>query len=83
MLDRESEVMALEAADERWENWLQLTQGYYVPTFTDTGFDKAKVPKKTFQKLLDAVAKMDFDKLPSEGNVEVCAMLSSLLCLLL
>ncbi len=71
MAQREEEVMSLGTSDERWENWLQLTQARYVPSFTPQGFKKTKLPKYVFEKLMKPVRAMDFDSLPSEGNVDV------------
>lgn len=70
---REAEIMNLTAGNERWENWLQMTQSRLVPKFTSQGFDVIKTPKSVHQKLLSAVERgiINFDNLRSEGDVDV------------
>jgi hypothetical protein len=60
-------------SDERWENWLQLTQNRLVPKFTPRGFEIIKTPDKVHAKLKAAVDKglANWDSLPSEGNIDV------------
>lgn len=71
--NKEREVMALTGANERWENWLQLTQSRLVPKFTERGFEVINTPKHIHEKLLKAT--MDgvnrWDELRSEGKVDV------------
>lgn len=38
-LEREIEIMQLPGSDERWENWMQFTQGQLVPKFTEKGIN--------------------------------------------
>ena len=39
MAAREIEIMQLSGSNERWENWMQFTQGRLVPKFTTNGFE--------------------------------------------
>jgi hypothetical protein len=74
MSHREVELQTqVKGGDERWENWLQLTQSRLVPKFTQRGFDIIEAPKELFEKLKDAVEKgvKKWDTLPSEGNIDV------------
>jgi hypothetical protein len=60
-------------ADERWENWLQLTQNRLIPKFTQKGFAVIKTPDAVHAKLKAAVdaGVARFDSLPSEGEIDV------------
>jgi hypothetical protein len=74
MAHREHEMMTqIKGGDERWENWLQLTQSRLVPRFTERGFDIIPTPPEVHQKLRDAVMAgvEDWDNLRSEGNIDV------------
>jgi hypothetical protein len=71
MEKRERQIMAIPGADERWENWMQFTQARMVPTFTEKGFEKVKIPADLQAKLAAAVQEgVDhFDELRNEGAV--------------
>ena len=47
---QEEEIMSITASDERWENWLQYTQGRLVPKFTTHGFELRQIPTEVYQK---------------------------------
>ena len=70
---QEEEIMSLTASDERWENWLQFTQGRLVPKFTTHGFELRPIPTEVFAKLRDATERGldNWDQLRSEGNIDV------------
>ena len=72
MAFQEREIMAIPGADERWENWMQFTQGRMVPSFTDRGFDIAPAPKFVMDKLYAAISKglENWDNIPEEFDVE-------------
>lgn len=58
----------------RWENWLQFTQSRLVPRFTERGFEVVSIPKFVKDKLQAAFQKAlerGFDKIRSEGDVDV------------
>lgn len=55
MAERERQIMAIPGSDERWENWMQFTQARLVPTFTEHGFEKVRVPAALQAKLAKAV----------------------------
>lgn len=69
---REAEIMQLTGADERWENWMQFTQGRMLPTFTKHGFKVIKTPAHVHAKLKKAVddAVANFDAIPEEQGVK-------------
>ena len=69
---REIEIMQLPGSDERWENWMQFTQGQLVPKFTPKGFDVVATPPAVHAKLLDAVNKAieNWDDIPYEHSVK-------------
>jgi hypothetical protein len=69
---REKEIMAIPGADERWENWMQFTQGRMLPKFTENGFEVVKAPKKVLDKLLAVINKglEKFEEIPEEFDVE-------------
>lgn len=74
MAHREVEVQTqIFGGDERWENWLQLTQSRLVPKFTEVGFEVVDAPKEIFEKLRNAVETgiEKWNTLPSEGNIDV------------
>ena len=74
MAHREHELMAgIRGGDERWENWLQLTQSRLVPKFTERGFDVLTTPPAIHAKLREAVMGGidDWDNLPKEGVIDV------------
>ena len=74
MAHREVELQTqVLGSDERWENWLQLTQSRFVPKFTEVGFEIIDAPVEIFHKLRAAVEKgvERWDTLPSEGNIDV------------
>ena len=71
MEQREAEIMQLTGADERWENWMQFTQGRMLPSFTENGFEVIQTPRHVQEKLKRAVDSgiANWDNLPYEGNV--------------
>lgn len=72
MEQREVELMQLTGADERWENWMQFTQGRMLPRFTELGFEVRQTPPHVHAKLratIDA-AVANFEDLPEEENVK-------------
>jgi hypothetical protein len=73
MAEREREVMALTGADERWENFIQLTQSRLVPKFTSHGFEVVNTPQPVHDRLVAAVNRglQNFDALRTEGDVDV------------
>ena len=73
MTERDAELKEkLPGSDERWENYMQYTQGRMVPTFTARGFDVIKTPHDVHEKLLNAVNKelANWDKLSLEHDVD-------------
>jgi len=71
---REVEIQTgILGGDERWENWLQLTQNRLIPKFTKTGFKVIKTPGFLHAKLKAAVdaGVADWDSLPREGDIDV------------
>ena len=70
---REKEIMRIDGADERWENWMQYTQSRLVPKFTARGFDVTKIPSHVYEKLLKSCNKAleNFDQTGSEGSIDV------------
>ena len=64
----ELEIMQLPGMQERWQNWMQFTQGQLVPKFTAQGFDVVATPPAVHTKLINAVKKEleDFDSIPLE-----------------
>ncbi len=71
MAAREVELQQLSGADERWENWMQYTQGRMLPRFTPSGFEKIKTPTSVAKRLKDAVdaGVADWDNLQEETQV--------------
>lgn len=72
MAAREKEIMAIPGADERWENWMQFTQGQLVPKFTKFGFKLRQTPANV-QAMLKAEldkALEDWDGIPTENDVD-------------
>ena len=71
-IEREKEIMQIPGADERWENWMQFTQGQMVPKFTQRGFDLIDTPPEVHAKLLNAVqaAIDDIDSIPFEEDTQ-------------
>jgi hypothetical protein len=70
---REFEIMSqIRGSDERWENWMQHTQGRLVKNFTKMGFELVKTPTEVHTLLKDAVDKalLDFDNIPNEDVVD-------------
>jgi hypothetical protein len=65
---REKEIMQLTGAQERWENWMQFTQGQMVPKFTEKGFELVKAPEQVYKLLREAVDEgmQNWDNLPYE-----------------
>ena len=59
--------------DERWENWLQLTQNRLVPKFTSRGFEVIDTPPAIHAKLKAAVdaGVENWENLPYEGDIDV------------
>jgi len=73
MEDRDMELQRdLPGSDERWENYMQYTQGRMLPTFTSRGFDIAKVPEHIHDKLRNAVLlELDrWDDMQQEHDVD-------------
>jgi len=71
---REVEIQTgILGGDERWENWLQLTQNRMIPKFTRTGFKVIKTPDFVHAKLKAAVdaGVAKWDELPHEGDIDV------------
>ncbi len=70
---QEEEIMSITASDERWENWLQFTQGRLVPKFTTHGFELRQIPIEVYQKLRSATERglERWDQLRSEGDIDV------------
>ena len=68
---RELEIMQIPGANERWENWMQFTQGRLVPKFTTHGFEVIQTPKSTSDKLnafvVDELSR--YETLPTEYNI--------------
>jgi hypothetical protein len=89
MEEREREIMSLPGSDERWfstpifldflifdilrENWMQFIMMRRVPSFTENGFLKTRVPPKLFKKIKDAfnAGMVNFDKMNRESFVDV------------
>lgn len=71
MAERERLIMSIPGSDERWENWMQFTQARLVPTFTERGFEKVRVPAALQAKMAKAVQEgVDhWDELRSESAV--------------
>jgi hypothetical protein len=72
MAAREEEIQTqLTGADERWENYMQFTQGRMLPRMTENGFEKIPTPKNVAKRLHDAVyAGIDnWDNLREETHV--------------
>ena len=71
MADREEEIMQIPGANERWENWMQFTQGRLVPKFTTHGFEVIQTPKATHETLdafiADALSR--YETLPNEYDI--------------
>jgi hypothetical protein len=53
--NREKEIMAIPATNERWENWLQFVGHLMVPTFTEFGFKVITTPTSVRLKLKNAL----------------------------
>ncbi len=72
MAAREEEIMQLTGSDERWENWMQYTQGRMLPKFTPVGFERVKTPAAVQKKLKNAVMQgvANWDNLREELQVE-------------
>lgn len=72
MEDRETEIMSLTGADERWENWMQYVTARLVPTFTEKGYQVITTPAHVHAKLHAAVMKgiAHWDDLPFEQGVD-------------
>lgn len=72
MEKREREIMQLPGADERWENWMQFTQGRMMPKFTEQGFDLIRTPASVQAKLKAAIdaGVQNWDNLPFEQGVD-------------
>lgn len=72
MAFRETELMKIPGSDERWENYMQYTQGRMVPTFTAQGFDVIQTPHSVHEKLLNAVNKNldNWDGMRQEHDVD-------------
>ena len=71
---REREIMSeIKESNERWENWMQYVQGRYVRTFTELGFQLAKVPPHIKQILEEKLAEglQNWDSLRTEGAIPV------------
>ncbi len=71
---REVEIQTgILGGDERWENWLQLTQNRMLPKFTSRGFRIIQTPAHVHAKLKAAVDKAleNWDEIPLEGNIDV------------
>lgn len=68
---RESEIMQLTGADERWENWMQFVQSRMLPKFTENGFQVIQTPSHVHAKLKNAVDEgiRNWENLRSEGGV--------------
>lgn len=72
MAAREAEIMQLTGGDERWENWMQFTQGQLVRKFTEYGFEVVPTPAHVHKYLVDAITPYieSFDDIPDETGVE-------------
>lgn len=72
MLERETEIMSLTGANERWENWMQFTQSQLVRKFTPSGFSLRTLPKKVYADLTAVLNKalLDWDSIPTESEVD-------------
>jgi len=73
MEERDAELIrVIPGSDERWENYMQYTQGRMVPKFTARGFDVVDTPHEIHEKLYNAVKKQvdNFDNLPYEHDVD-------------
>lgn len=73
MAAREEELLTqITGADERWENYMQYTQGRMLPRFTEVGFEKIKTPESVRRKLEDAVNEgiANWDNLREENHVQ-------------
>ena len=70
---REAEIMELTGADEKWENWLQHTQGRMVHNFTALGFEVVQTPPEVHSLLLEALNEglNSWDSMATERNVDV------------
>lgn len=69
---REEELMMLPGADERWENFMQFTEGWMVPRFTPMGFKLINTPPSLQARLKAALDKAleDFDAIPDEPQID-------------
>lgn len=73
MNDREEEILTqIQGKLERWENYIQFTQGKMLPRFTPQGFLKRKVPQFIYDKIRKKVdaALENFDDLRNENGLE-------------
>ena len=69
---REAEIQAIPGANERWENWMQFTQGRMVKKFTPMGFKVVKTPKDIHDRLVAKVQDAidhQWESLPEESDV--------------
>jgi hypothetical protein len=69
---REEELLVLPGADERWENWMQYTQGRMAPRFTPVGFKLISTPPAVHAKLKAALDRglLKFEKLRNETQID-------------
>jgi hypothetical protein len=66
---REREIMNLTGSDERWENWMQFTQGRMLPKLSPTGFAVVPTPKRVQSRLKAKLddALQNLDSYPDEA----------------
>jgi hypothetical protein len=67
MQRRETELMLLPGAEERWQNFMQYTQSRLVPRFTERGFEVIETPPHVHEKL-KAVLERGIARWNSLGN---------------
>lgn len=72
MAFREEELMMIPGADERWENWMQFTEGRMTPRFTPVGFKLITTPPSIQARLKAALdrAMVDFESIPNEAQID-------------
>lgn len=73
MKKRERDIMMLPGSRERWENFMQYTQGLITKRITPQGFKVRQIPDEVFtflkKKLDEGLEK--FDQLPDESFINV------------
>lgn len=72
MESREQEIMGLQGADERWENWMQYVSARLLPNFTENGYAVIQTPPAIHAKLRNSVMAgiNNWDSLRAEGGVK-------------